>query len=720
MAKSKKSGFKIRSKVLTMLVSLSLISLLGISILAYISWNKVEHTIDEIDIFFSQKISKEKRSEKNTLDSLRNVVKELYITSIISDKVNTTQSILQKIEDEVDIMADMATSLWGSENGEAINPLYTDKTNEKIISKLQDSKKLKIPDMRKDKINLDRDIKLIIHMDELIRGINEVNTLSLSTYMGTESQLFLFYSNEVNADKKDFSKYNPTARPWYKNAAERKGVYWTPTYKDKLDKTKGVTTCSRAFYDSGGMLAGVVGIDVDEKVIAEKGLGITEHNRDKEDIEESFIVDEEKNLIASSESPYIDYLFENTNLIDKMIHNDSNMFSYDSLEIKGNYVYISCAKILSTGWSLCTIIPGDMIGNVVMDFNEDFQEDVTEKISVSLIGVVGQYVPFALILLIILIIIISFKFSSKITNPILALCNDVKLIGNGNLDNVINIKTGDEIQTLGEAFNSMTTSLKNYMEDLKVTTAEKEKIESDLRIASRIQQDMLPKVFPPFGNKKAVNLFASMKAAKEVGGDFFDFFYIDDKKFCFIIADVSGKGIPASLFMVISKTLLKTVALQGHSPAEILYKVNNILYIDNNECMFVTVFCAILDIETGELQFSNGGHNPPLLAREGEDFDYIELNKGKILGIYKNFNYTNQTLQLKSGDTIFLYTDGVTEAMDNANKQFSESRLKDSLVPLKENDINEIEAGIQSDLKVFVKDAPQSDDITIVVTRYTP
>lgn len=269
-------------------------------------------------------------------------------------------------------------------------------------------------------------------------------------------------------------------------------------------------------------------------------------------------------------------------------------------------------------------------------------------------------------------------------------------------------------------FELIQISLGRFSTNLKDSITEKQKIEADLNVAARIQLDMLPNEFPPFKDKKAVSLYASMNPARQVGGDFYDFFYIDEEKFGFIIADVSGKGMPASLFMVISKTLLKTAALNGNSPAEVLYNVNNLLYPENDECMFVTVFCAILNVKTGEVEFANGGHNPPLLSTGGEDFKYLTLNKAKVVGISENYNYTNQTLQMKPGDTLFLYTDGVTEAMNPDNELFSDPRLEESLKPLKNKDIREIEAGISEDIKVFVKDAPQSDDITMLVLKYTP
>lgn len=291
-------------------------------------------------------------------------------------------------------------------------------------------------------------------------------------------------------------------------------------------------------------------------------------------------------------------------------------------------------------------------------------------------------------------------------------------------DTIVYSITSDEIFKLIKErpsflLNLMQWSMERSIINMSKSIEDKLSIETDLKVAAKIQLDMLPMNFPPYEDKKAVSLFASMKAAREVGGDFYDFFYINDNKFCFIVGDVAGKGTPASLFMVISKTLLKTVAQQEYSPAEILFEVNNLLCEENDESMFVTVFCAILDTGTGELQFANGGHNPPLIAAGGKNFEYLQLKKGKILGIYEDFKFENQSLHLNSGDIMYVYSDGVTEAMDMEKNLFSEKRLKESLNLLKDKTITEIEAGIQQNLKEFVKDAAQSDDITMMVMKYT-
>lgn len=322
------------------------------------------------------------------------------------------------------------------------------------------------------------------------------------------------------------------------------------------------------------------------------------------------------------------------------------------------------------------------------------------------------------IILIVIASILSYYLSKKITNPLIMLNRGAVIIGNGDLDYKIDVKTGDEIEDLSNAFNKMAEDLKIHIEDLKRTTAEKEHIESELKIAHKIQTSMLPRIFPPFPERKEISIYAMMNPAKDVGGDLFDFFFIDKSRLCFLVGDVSGKGVPAALFMVITKTLLKNQALLGSSTGEILSVVNNLLCAENEELMFVTVFIAILNTETGELQYSSAGHNPPLISLQGKDYEYMKLKKSFVLAGMENFKFFTDSIVIQPSDSIFIYSDGVTEAMNADSEQFSENRLKQHLAGLQDKSEKEIINSVQKEIELFVKDAPQSDDITMLVLKY--
>ncbi len=259
-------------------------------------------------------------------------------------------------------------------------------------------------------------------------------------------------------------------------------------------------------------------------------------------------------------------------------------------------------------------------------------------------------------------------------------------------------------------------SIKRFIENLRAETAARERIESELRIAHEIQESMLPKVFP---QRPEFELYALMTPAKEVGGDFYDFFFVDEHRLCFVVGDVSGKGVPAALFMAITKALLKNEALRGLPTDEILARVNNILFPDNQSCLFVTIFCCILDARTGEVQFCNAGHNPPLVCGAGGCAEYIKVPGGFVVGVMENTKCDRHTLTLKPGEMLFLYSDGVTEAMDPEHKMFSEERLQAALTQHKDDPALEgMILKLREEVHAFVSGAPQSDDITMLAVRF--
>ena len=318
-------------------------------------------------------------------------------------------------------------------------------------------------------------------------------------------------------------------------------------------------------------------------------------------------------------------------------------------------------------------------------------------------------------------IVVSVIVVKRLTSPVLLLCTAAKIVGSGDFDAGMLqpvARRNDELGELARTFQNMVESLKIHMRDLEMTTAAKERIESELRVAADIQMSMLPSVFPPFPDRREFDIFATMQPAKEVGGDFYDFFPIDRTHLCFIMADVSGKGIPASIFMAATKTLIKAVAREETRPEVILTKVNDDLAQGNDSSMFVTVFCGVLNTETGEVFYANGGHNPPLVIREEGGITYLSGTAELVLGPIEGITYTGERLLLKPGDAVFLYTDGVTEAMDKDQALFSEERLQQELYRLQGRPIREITQGVLEAIKLFSEGAPQSDDITIMMVQY--
>ena len=284
-------------------------------------------------------------------------------------------------------------------------------------------------------------------------------------------------------------------------------------------------------------------------------------------------------------------------------------------------------------------------------------------------------------------------------------------------DKLGKINTGDEIQTLAQGILKMEADIHKYIENITSITAEKERIGAELNIATKIQSDMLPSIFPAFPDRSEFDIYATMRPAKEVGGDFYDFFLLDKDHLLFLIADVSGKGVPAALFMMTTKTLIKNIAKSASTPAQILTAVNEQLVEQNVQDFFVTVFLCVLEISTGKMTCVNAAHNPPVIRRANGQCDFFQTKPNLALGIFDNTQYAEHIVTLSPGDSILLYTDGVTEAMNVAQKFYGAQRLLDFLQHYKGTPKNLI-ADVKLDVDVFAAGEPQADDMTMLALRY--
>lgn len=316
--------------------------------------------------------------------------------------------------------------------------------------------------------------------------------------------------------------------------------------------------------------------------------------------------------------------------------------------------------------------------------------------------------------IIVVVILLIYLISARIATPIMLLDEGVKQVSSGDLDHTLSIKTGDEIEHLAFSFNKMTIDLKKHIEVLQATTAEKERIEGELQAANKIQHSMLPRLFPAFPDVPSLDLYASMEPAREVGGDFYDFFIIDDNYLYFSIGDVSGKGVGAALFMVITKTILKNQALQRKPLPEIVFQTNNMLCSDNDENMFVTVFIGVLNLVNGELEYVCAGHNPPAISAKNSEFIFLEIDNALVLGGMEDYPYKSFKKKLGPGDMLFLYTDGVTEAMNEEGELYDNLRLFNCLNSNIGENSRSLVSSIREDIGLFVRGTPASDDITML------
>ena len=284
----------------------------------------------------------------------------------------------------------------------------------------------------------------------------------------------------------------------------------------------------------------------------------------------------------------------------------------------------------------------------------------------------------------------------------------------GLADFRVEVDTGDELEDLADSFQYMVAELNEYIRDLSRVTAEKERIGAELDVARHIQASMLPCIFPAFPERHEFDIFASMTPAKEVGGDFYDFFLVDDDHLAVVMADVSGKGVPAALFMMISKTLLKSAAQSGLSPKAVLEKVNDQLCENNDAEMFVTVWLGILEISTGKMKCANAGHEYPAIMRKGGDFELFKDKHGFVLAGMEGARYREYELELHAGDRLVVYTDGVPEATNSANTLYGTDRMISALNGARDGSCRQMLEALHRDVDSFVDGADQFDDITML------
>ena len=283
---------------------------------------------------------------------------------------------------------------------------------------------------------------------------------------------------------------------------------------------------------------------------------------------------------------------------------------------------------------------------------------------------------------------------------------------------MLNIQSRDEIESLSLTMADMEKSISDFENNLKKMTTEKERINTELSLARRIQKNTLPNIFPPFPDHDELSIYAVMTPAKEVGGDFYDFFLIDNDHFCIVIADISGKGIPAAMFMMATKIMLANQAMNGKSPAEILKSTNNNICANNSEEMFVTVWLGILEISTGKLTAANAGHEYPVLKGKNNKFELIKDQHGFVVGGMPNMKYKQYEIKLEPGDKLFIYTDGVPEAEDKAHNLFGVDRMLNALNKEATATPKEILKNVRHAVNAFVKDMEQFDDLTMLCLEY--
>jgi sigma-B regulation protein RsbU (phosphoserine phosphatase) len=500
---------------------------------------------------------------------------------------------------------------------------------------------------------------------------------------------------------------NYRIKDWYLIPKELQKAMWSEPYYNVDNNSKILATFSVPFYTNQNgkrICAGVVSAEIDlhwlEQIV--KNVKLYENGY-------AFLISHDGTFVTH---PKKDFIMNETIFSVAEKYNDIAVRKYGQAALQGESDFILLKQFLSkkniwlyyvplitNDWSLGVVIPDD---ELMADLNA-----LTKYI--LLYNVLGA------ILLIIAITILA----NRITRPLTKLAAATDEIAAGNFDVAIpEMHSKDEVSHLAASFNFMKISLRQYIDNLMETTAAKQKMESELKIAHEIQMGILPKIFPPFPDRSEFDIYAVIEPAKEVGGDFYDFFLLENSYLYFAIGDVSGKGVPASLFMAVTKTLIKATTTIDLPLNEIIFKVNNDLCRENDSSMFVTIFFGRVNIRTGEVDYVNAGHNLPYIVAQNGEIKKIKKTGDIAVGILNDYPYLLEKLTLAKNDKLYLYTDGITEAQNIKDELYSDKRLEEFLKTQMQSSAKELVLNSVKEVKRFSDIAPQSDDITSFVLNW--
>ena len=571
-------------------------------------------------------------------------------------------------------------------------------------------------------------VGLAANMSEIMISVCEIFHTD-NVYMALPEGAFLSVSRSSGSwfdEQGMLLEYDARTRFWYKQAVEEGKLIFTDV---EVDANTGELSlvCAAPVYGSNGELCAVIGtdlfLDTMQQTIqaSEKDGGYNlVINRDGHAVVSTVKGDE---FIVQSSGAAEDLRQSDNQELAAFIREaqegptDLRLVHLDS----GAYFMVG-VPVETVGWTMISLFSEDKVTEPVRNLQESFDR-IEEEASDAYREKNAQLnLTFFSVLTALLIGLCSVALwqGKRIVKPLNTMAERISELEEDHLDFQMEdaYRTGDEIEILAESFAMMTRKTTEYVEQVRKVTAEKERIGAELNMAATIQASMLPHIFPPFPDRKEFDIFALMDPAKEVGGDFYDFFLTDPDHLCLVIADVSGKGIPAALFMMTSKLILQNIAMMGSSPAEILAKANDSICSNNQAEMFVTTWIGILEISTGKLVAANAGHEYPALKRAGGSFELYKDPHGFVVGGMTGLRFKQYELQLSPGDKLFVYTDGVPEATDAEKELFGTERMIDALNEEKDAGPEGLLNHVRKAVDAFVKDAEQFDDLTMLCMAY--
>ena len=569
-------------------------------------------------------------------------------------------------------------------------------------------------------------IGLVANLSEVMISLCKAVGME-NIYIGLPEGVLVSASKTSSTWFKDgeLREYDPRGRIWYQQAVQARGLIFTDGEYD-ANTGQYCVECAMPVYAQEGGLQAVIGMDLflDEilQVISDSAT----------DGEYSLLVSKDGKAVLPMQAEVFPMPREDREADLRKSRNEL-LSQAVSIAMKGEEVdvtrgqledgeyYIIATPITTTGWVLVSAYDYSVVDTTTVLLKSSLLSIGDEALEEYQKQMAREQTKAMLMVAAVLVLTLGGAafIGTRIVKPLNTITKRISELNEGNLEFKMedSFRTGDEVQALAESFSSLSCKTKEYMDKVVKVTAERERFEAELTLANQIQTTMMPHLFPAFPDRNEFDIFASMDPAKEVGGDFYDFFLIDDDHLCMVMADVSGKGVPAALFMMSSKIIISSNAAAGKTPARVLNDTNTALCANGQQDMFVTVWIGILEISTGILTAANGGHEYPVLMRDGH-FELFKDVHGFLVGGVPGMQYKDYEIRMKPGDKLFVYTDGLPEAQDRDRKMFGLDRMVEALNRNAASKPEILLEKVRKAVDDYVGDAEQFDDLTMLCMEY--
>ena len=705
----------LRTKITMTIMIVVFLSLFCVGAVSLINTNRTIKTMADSNKQMTQTSRSMSSSSMEALTRVR-------LQELAEDKAALADRTFYEFEQAVSMIASAAEKIYGSRETypERDVPLPDAEKDGTLSLQL-----LFASDTDPEDSAVRAEARLLGNIQETLYAINLQNPSIASTYFASASGIMV-QADFISAKKFDeagrIMPLDAKTRAWYQGAQETGRLYLTPVTRD-LHTPQLAIMCGVPVYDAGefkGVAGAGMYLDSINALIESVDLG------DKGNI---CIVNDQGRILFSNFKEGSLSVNEGGNDLRLSADEDLKQLVSNALQgeegvkqlsLDGAPCYVAYAPMETVGWSVFIILAKDEVDAPTVQLQQGLDR-IAEESEASAAERAKKAVFVLLIVFIaalVITLLASMLLSNRVVKPIQSLTDKVSRVGGDDLDFSWEVRSNDETRLLADAFQSLTGRMKEYVSDIQKITAEKERIGTELSLATKIQAGMLPNIFPAFPDRKDFDIYASMTPAKEVGGDFYDFFLIDEEHLALVIADVSGKGVPAALFMMGSMIMIRSGIQNGFSPAQTLTQVNEQICAGNHENMFVTVWLGILDLKSGKLIAANAGHEYPILKQPGEEFELVKDPHGFVLGGLPGRHYKEYEWQLKPGSRLFVYTDGVPEAGDQSLTLFGTDRLLQVLRRTENESPETILEAVAAEVRGYVGDAPQFDDLTMLCLEY--